>query len=453
MPSSPLLAVSGTTLVHVDTAPPPPHSRSLRPARAPRPVRSPRVARPRSRFSSRLWAPYARLFAVPGTRAFTAGSLLARLPMGMFTVSAVLMIAMTRGSYALAGAVTATGLAATAVLAPLTARLVDRYGQARVAVPAVLVAVAAQLSLVLCVRTGAPAWTLFACYAASATTPNLGGMARTRWAHLLSRDAAARHTANSFEQAADELCFMAGPVLATFLCVSLVPYAGTLAAAALLLTGTLLFAAQRRTEPPVAVRREATAGTLLRLPGLPALLVVFLATGAVFGAMEVVTIAFADAEGQRGAAGLVLGLQAAGSGVAGLLYGLLRPAADLGRRFRACVAAMACLMALPLLAAAGTGQLLGLAPALLLAGMATAPTMVTGMAFVQTVVPGDRLNEGMTLAVTALLGGLACGAAAGGWTTEHLGPVAGFLAPASAAALAAVLAALGGPRTPHGTVP
>lgn len=50
--------------------------------------------------------------------------------MGMFSVSAVVMIAGTRGSYALAGAVTATGLAATAVVAPWTARLVDRHGQA-----------------------------------------------------------------------------------------------------------------------------------------------------------------------------------------------------------------------------------------------------------------------------------------------------------------------------------
>ena len=74
------------------------------------------------------FTPYRRLFALPGTRAFTLGNLVARLPMGMFSVSAVIMIAGTRGSYALAGAVTATGLAATAVVAPWTARLVDRYG-------------------------------------------------------------------------------------------------------------------------------------------------------------------------------------------------------------------------------------------------------------------------------------------------------------------------------------
>ncbi|CAM5695023.1 hypothetical protein SALBM135S_09665 [Streptomyces alboniger] len=234
--------------------------------------------------------------------------------MGMFSVSAVIMISGARGSYALAGAVTATGLAATAVVAPWTARLVDRYGQARVAVPATLIAALGSLSLLLCVRQGAPDWTLFASYAATATTPNTGGMSRARWAHLLKGDSAALHTANSFEQAADELCFMLGPVLAAFLCGALFPQAGTLIGVVLLVTGVLLFAARRATEPPPRGRTDSAAGTRspLRARGMPALLVVFLATGAVFGSLEVVTIAFADARGSKTAAGVVLALQAAG---------------------------------------------------------------------------------------------------------------------------------------------
>ncbi len=395
---------------------------------------------PRRRARPELLAPYRRIFAVPGTRAFTAANLMARLPMGMLSVSAVLMIAGARGSYALAGAVTATGLAATALVGPWTARLVDRHGQARVAVPATALAVLGSLSLLLCVRHGAPDWTLFASYAATATTPNTGGMSRARWAHLFRDDPAARHTANSFEQAADELCFMLGPVLATLLCTALFPQAGTAVAAALLLTGVLLFAAQRRTEPPVAARAvgrtSAPRASLLRRSGLAPLLGTFLCTGAIFGSLEVVTVAYADDHGVRYAAGGLLALQAAGSGAAGLLYGLLRPAARAAHRFALCVGAMAALMLLPALAAA-TGSPAVLAAALLAAGMATAPTMVTGMGLVQSRTPEGRLNEGMTLAVTALLGGIAAGSAAGGWAVEHLArPGAGYLVPAAAAALA-----------------
>lgn len=407
--------------------------------------------------------PYRRLLALPGARAFTIGNLMARLPMGMFSVSAVVMIAGTRGSYALAGAVTATGLAATALVAPWTARLVDRHGQARVALPATLVAALGSLALLLCVRYDAPAWTLFAAYAATATTPNTGGMARARWAHLLKGHEAdkggtgstgaadALHTANSFEQAADELCFMLGPVLAAFLCTAFFPEAGTLVGVVLLVSGMLLFTAQRSTEPPA--RPRPTAKAPFRVPGIPPLLVVCLAMGGVFGAMEVVTIAFADAQGHRAAAGVVLALQAAGSCAAGLLYGALKPAGPAEHRLPWCVAAMTALLTLPLLAASLTGSLPLLALTLLVAGMATAPTMVTTMTLVQHRTPEGRLNEGMTLAVTGLLGGIACGSAAGGWTVEHASPTAAYGVPVTAAAVALLLAlapargSAGRPRT------
>ncbi len=390
---------------------------------------------------SRQPGPYRRLFARPGALAFTTANLAARLPMGMLSVGAVVMIAGTRGSYALAGAVTATGLAATAVVAPWIARLVDRYGQARVAVPATLLAALGSISLVLCVRYGAPAWTLFASYAATATTPNTGGMSRARWAHLLNGDAGALHTANSFEQAVDELCFMLGPVLAAFLCGAVFPEAGTLVAVTLLVTGVLAFAAQRSTEPPAHGPASTSGPAPLRAPGMPALLAVCLALGAVFGATEVVTLAFADEQGHRAAAGAVLGLQAAGSCAAGLLYGRLRLTGSPERRYPWCVAAMTALLVLPAVAA-GTGSLVFLAGALLLAGMATAPTMITNMALVQRRTPPGRLNEGMTLAVTALLGGIACGSAAGGFVTDHLSPSAGYAVPVVAAGVALVVAAL-----------
>jgi predicted MFS family arabinose efflux permease len=394
--------------------------------------------------------PYRRLFGLPGACAFTAGNLIARLPMGMFSVSAVVMIAGTRGSYALAGAVTATGLAATAVVAPWTARLVDRHGQAKVALPATVIAVLGSLALLLCVRYDAPDWTLFASYAATATTPNTGGLSRARWAHLLAGDTKGLHTANSFEQAADELCFMLGPVLAAFLCGAFFPEAGTLVGAVLLLTGMVLFTTRRATEPPVRARAPAKAP--LRAPGMPPLLAVCLAMGAVFGSTEVVTLAFADALGHRSAAGAVLALQAAGSCAAGLLYGAAKGATA---RLPWCVAAMTGLLTLPLLAAALTGSLPLVAGALLIAGMATAPTMVTTMTLVQQRTPEGRLNEGMTLAVTGLLGGIACGSALGGWTVQHMSATAGYGIPVTAAAVALALSLAGASnrftdqRTPH----
>ena len=388
---------------------------------------------------------YRRLFTIPGTRAFTAGNLIARLPAGMFSVSAVVMIAGTRGSYALAGTVTATGLAATAVTAPWIARLTDRHGQSRTAIPATAVAALGSLSLLLCVHYDAPDWTLFAAYTATATTPNTGGMSRARWSHLLDGDTEALHTANSFEQAADELCFMLGPALAAFLCGTFFPEAGTLAGAVLLVTGILIFTAQRATEPPPSPTPKGSSP--LRTPGIPPLIAGFIATGAVFGAMEVATLAYADAAGHRTAGGAVLALQAAGSCTAGLLYGRLKPRGLAERRLRWCLLAMTTLMPLPLLATHTLNSLPALAIALPTAGMATAPTMITAMTLLQHRTPEGRLNEGMSLAVTGLLLGIACGSAAGGWTTDHASPAAAFWLPV-AAATSALLVGVQGRTTP-----
>jgi predicted MFS family arabinose efflux permease len=104
---------------------------------------------------------------------------------------------------------------------------------------------------------------------------------------------------------------------------------------------------------------------------------------------------------------------------------------------------MTALLTLPLLAAVLTGSLALLAGALLIAGMATAPTMVTTMTLVQQRTPEGRLNEGMTLAVTGLLGGIACGGALGGWTVEHLSATAGYGIPVAAAAVALALSLCG----------
>ncbi|MBU7598686.1 MFS transporter [Streptomyces sp. P38-E01] len=387
-------------------------------------------------------APYSRLLRTPGAAAFFASGVLARLPMAMFGVAAVVMVATSRGSYALAGAVSATGLGFAAVVAPLVARAVDRLGQARVAVPAVLFAVAAHLSLAAAVRADAPDWALFCCAALASTAPNTGGMSRARWARLYRDDPAARHTANSLEQAADELCFVLGPVVAVALAVSWFPEAGTVFAAVTLLAGTLLFTAQRRTEPPVGAAGPKGRAPV-RTPGMAPLLATFLATGVVFGSMEVVTVAFADESGYPGAAGAILAVQAFGSGAAGLAFGLLTLSGSPWRRFVRCVCAMAALMTLPLLSAS-VGGLWLLAPTLLLVGMAIAPTMVTSMTLVQELVPAARINEGMTLAVTALLCGISAGAAGGGWAAERLPGAWSYTLPLCAAATAAVVALLGG---------
>ncbi|MER5862186.1 hypothetical protein [Kitasatospora sp. NPDC002040] len=228
------------------------------------------------------------------------------------------------------------------------------------------------------------------------------------------------------------------------LCSTLFPAAGLLAATVLGTTGVLVFAAQRRTEPPVQPVAAAGRGAL-RAGGLRVLVLVFAATGVVFGSMEVSTIAYADSLGQKPLAGGLLALVAAGSCVSGLVLGTVRSRAGAAGRLLAGVAAMAGLLLLPLAAGLAGAGLAVLGAALFVAGSGTAPTMVAGMTMVQEVLPARQLNEGMGVAVAGILVGISTGAALGGAVAQHTAPGTGFLVPAGAAAVA-LLAALAGRR-------
>ena len=389
---------------------------------------------------------YRRLFRAPGAVAFTLAALPARLAVSMFGVSVVVMVATLRDSYALAGAVSAAGLVIVAVSGPWLGRLADRHGQARVIVPTVLVSAAFALVLAFCAGAGVPVWTLFAAYMAGCCSPNIGALTRARWAVLVP-DQERRHSANALEQSLDELCFMLGPVLAALLCTTVAPEAGLVTAVVLMLAGSLGLAAQRRTEPAVTPMTAAErGGSPLRVRGVLEVTCTFLFTGMVFGSMEVVTVAYTESLGSPAAAGIILGLLAAGSAVAGLAFGTIEVRGTTAARFLACVAGMAVLMQPVLLA----GDVWTLGVLLLVAGLATAPTMITSMTLVHELVPESRITEGMTLTTTGLLIGVSAGASVGGWVVETAGPHRGYATPAIASALALLVALIGFGRTAFG---
>jgi MFS family permease len=386
-----------------------------------------------------MLAPYRRLFSAKGSIGFTSMGFLARLALSMSGVGTVVMVASARDSYALAGAVTGASLATTLLTIPLLGRLVDRYGQSRIAVPAAIWSAAMSTALVLCLSLDAPTWTLFATNILSATAPNVGGMARARWAEIYDNDGDSMHVANSFEQVLDEVCFILGPILAVALATSIAPEAGRVAALLLTLVGTVLFAAQRSSEPPVQPVDPSASRSPLSNRGLQVMMLVFLFTGSIFGSLEMATIAFTDSLGHKSSAGVVLALQAVGSAVAGMLFGMLTLRGSSTSRFLVGVSGMAVLM-LPLTLAGG---LWSLAPLMFIAGMATSPTMITGMGLVQELIPRSQINEGMTLAVTSLLGGISLGSMVAGWSVERFGADSGYWLPATAGVLALLVATSG----------
>lgn len=124
--------------------------------------------------------PYALIFSVPGSKGFSSAAFIGRLPIAMAPIGIVAMLSQTHGDYWLAGAVSATFALANAVIAPQLSRLVDRYGQARIAAPATAISALAFLGLVVAVNQQWPIWTLFVFALLGAFMPSLSAMVRAR---------------------------------------------------------------------------------------------------------------------------------------------------------------------------------------------------------------------------------------------------------------------------------
>jgi MFS family permease len=386
-----------------------------------------------------LPSPYRAIFAAPGSKGFSAAGFFGRMPLSMMGIGIVTMISQLTGRYGLAGALAATLAMSAAVLGPQISRLVDRHGQAKVLRPATLASVAAVAGLLVCAQQDAPDWTLFVFSAAAGCVPSVGSMTRARWAEIYRGSPRELHTAHSWESIVDEVCFIFGPIISIGLSTAWFPEAGPLLAAAFLVVGVFWLTAQRATEPVPHPREHHTGGSALRSPGLQVLVATFVATGAIFGAVDVVTVAFAEEQGHKAAASLVLAVYALGSCLAGAVFGLLHLKGSASRRWLVGVCAMAVSM-IPLQLA---GNLPFLAVALFVAGLSVAPTMVTTMALIEAHVPRTNLTEGMTWTSTGLAVGVALGSSAAGWVVDASGADAGYVVPAVAGALAAAVAFLG----------
>ncbi|MFH8684309.1 MFS transporter [Streptomyces lydicus] len=384
-------------------------------------------------------SPYRALFGRPGTRSFSAAGLLGRMPLSMMGIGIVTMVSQLTGRYGLAGALSATLALSAAVLGPQISRLVDRHGQRRVMRPATLVSLAAVAGLLLSAQQRWPDWILFVFAACVGCVPSVGSMVRARWAELYQGSPRELHTAYSWESIVDEMCFIVGPILSIGLSTAWFPEAGPLLAGGFLAAGVFWLTAQRGTEPVPHPREHHTKGSALRSRGLQVLVVTFVATGAIFGAIDVVTVAFAEEEGHKAAASLVLAVYALGSCAAGAVFGLLHLKGHPSRRWVVGVCAMAVSM-VPLQFVASLPLL---AVALFVAGLSIAPTMVTTMALVEEHVPRAQLTEGMTWTSTGLAVGVALGSSAAGWVVDASGAARGYLVPVAAGVLAALVAFAG----------
>jgi Major Facilitator Superfamily len=368
------------------------------------------------------FARYRAALRTPGALAFAIPGVVGRMPMATLSLAQVLLVTAVTGSYGIAGAVSATGALLYAVVTPRVARLADRYGQGRVLRPQVVAFAATTAALALCGIGRAPVWMLVVTGGLSrATMPALGAVVRARWSRLLD-GTALLDAAFSLEGIADELIFITGPVLVVALDAALGPVAGVLAAAALSVVGVAGLVGQRHSEP-AAVPVTKTDRPALRNPGLRVLAGMSVALGAMFVAVDLATVAFAQQHGDKVMAGPLLGLYGLGSAVAGLWYGTRSWRSSQTSRLTAALAAT-------VLGVAPLGFMPGIWPmaaAIIIAGLGISATLATSYRIAEMTVAAGQRTEAMSWLTTAAATGTALGAPLAGSVIDTRGAAAGYL--------------------------
>jgi MFS family permease len=381
-------------------------------------------------------ARYRSVLLIPGCARLFVTALIGRLPQGMSSLAILLLVRAATHSYPAAGIAVGAFAFATAGGSPLQGRMVDRYGRARVLVPAALGQAGLLVALVLAAAAGAGAAALVVLAAAAGSlSPAIAPSVRALLGEVTS-GREARETAYALESVIQELIWVSGPLVVAVVVAFASPSGALLLGAAFCLLGTTLFVrsplARRRTRTEHHVRPRAA----LASPELRVLLAPMVLMGTSLGAIDVGLPSLALSAGSRPSSGLLLALWSVGSLSGGLWFGSRSWRAPLAERYRVLTVATVISTA-PLIAARTIPE--GMACALL-AGVTIAPTFSCLYALVGRVVSPGSETEAFTWAASALIVGLAIGSALAGAAIDLAGVSGPFVLSCAASGLTALLA-------------
>lgn len=386
--------------------------------------------------------------AVPGARAMLASGLSGRFPFSMLPVALVIAGEAATGSYGRAGVVSAGFSVAAAVMAPVTGRLVDRYGQRRTGSALLLVFSAAGSGLVAVLASGRALGLLLPlAILAGGTLPNVGTYTRVRWNSVTSPSEL--ETVQALESINDEASFLVGPAAATLI-ATVDPTTSVASGLVLGVIGTIGVLASRVDEGrrPAVPEAGPGEGQPVRRRWLDVeralILLAMVGLGATLNSVLVATVATTEALGRPGFASVVFALNSGASFVTAVVVGRMVFAAPARRRvtlgaavYAVTVVPFALASGLPALAIAGA-----------VAGLAIAPLFIQVNAYVAATSRPDELTEAFSWIPAAVGVGLALGSAAMGAGVELLGPDRARLGIIAVGAVPLVLAVLGELRGP-----
>ncbi|WP_246128157.1 MFS transporter [Amycolatopsis rhizosphaerae] len=381
-------------------------------------------------------AAYRTALTTPGSGKPLFASVLARLPIAMIGLSALLYVQRETGSFTAAGLVSAGSLVGVSIGAIVQGRLIDRYGPTRPLLVTVALFALAMTALSLAIEAHLSTGLLMVLGGGiGITEPMVGSASRALWSRLVT-DESAKNAAFSYEAISMEVFFILGPGLAGLLVTAPWPGTGMVAGGLCMVLGATLFALS----PAVRAWGPAPAGPrpllgALASPGLRTLAVAALGFGIVVGFVEVAVPAAATAAGRPALGGVLLSLWSVGSVAFGVAYSLY----PWPRRMSSRLPVLLTLFGLFVALLAWPSTLWGLAVTMILAGAAITPQSATHSAAIELVAPEGTAAEAFGWVLTAVTLGLAAGQSVSGYLVEHGGPGISFLVAGATAVVAAGL--------------
>jgi MFS family permease len=375
-------------------------------------------------------ASYSDLLKTPGVARIIAAQLTARFPSGMLSLAFLLHVEQVTGSYGAAGLVLATTSVGQAIAGPMTSRLMGRFGMRPVLITTLVICVAAIVAIGVLPLT-VPLYMAIGLVAGLATPP-VQPAVRTIYPKMVnSRQLTPLF---SLDASAQEIIWVVGPVVTTFVSTQIGTVWGILLAAALMVIGGIWFISSPELGRVRIPRSKRRFGVVLgRPPVLLATVVGFLLVGAC-AAIEAGVVAVFGHGGAE--AGVVLAIFAVGSLAGGLFLGHVPISPwSTARRMMIVFAGTAL--------AAFVMDFWWLSITLFIAGIGIAPALAVLFAIVSASVKFSDTAEAYGWVGTGQLIGAALGSALAGFLIDGFSAQGAFWAAGVLALLGVIVASVG----------
>jgi MFS family permease len=369
---------------------------------------------------------YLVVLSLPRALPLVASACVSRLASPMITLSLLVAVHATRGSFADGGGVLAAYAVALGTCTPVAGRLADKHGPGRLLGVMLCLHAAAYVLMLTALATGVwPTAGLVGMAALlGATAPPASAVTRSVWPALVPEERL--RTAYALDSAITDAAFIAGPLIVTGLTVILSPVTVVAVPGLLVVTGVLMLLwvvpSGRRYNVPMGNSAHSSR------PLADARLRVLLGSMAVgtycYGGMLIAVAAWAAQAGRTNSTGLVTAAFAVGGLIGGLTYGAAMRTTGNRRRQLALFCLPAGIMT-AVAAAAPTLLVLGLL--IFVTGLVAGPRDVLNQSVLGELADPAHRAEAFAWVNTCMWSGLAAGTGITGQLVYFGGPTIGFL--------------------------